>query len=66
MDSNSDSIELHFEVTGNIGSKNDDKKYKVIKVKLNDSIRLSKYALKKVLVKKSLFEIYPTLDKFLK
>ena len=59
-----DSIELHFEISGKADQA--DKKYKVIKVKLSENIRLSKYALKRVLIKKSQFEMYPTLDKFLK
>ena len=59
-----DSIELHFEITGK--SDQDDKKYKVIKVNLSEKVRLSKYALKRVLIKKNQFEMYPTMDKFLK
>ncbi len=59
-----DLIELYFEVNGK--SNSEEKKYKVIKVKLSENIKLSKYALKRVLIKKSQFEIYPTFDKFLK
>ena len=64
---NQDSIELHFEISDTKNSsKEDEKKYRVIRVNLSESIRLSKYILKKVLVKKNQFEIYPTVDKFTK
>jgi hypothetical protein len=64
---NFDQIELHFENQNTNETKsNNEKPYRVIRVKLNDNIKLNKYILKKVMVKKSQFEMYPTLDKFLK
>ncbi len=60
---NLDLIELHFEITN---PKDHEKRYQVIRVNLNESIRLSKYILKKILVKKNSFENYPRLDKFTK
>lgn len=62
-----DQIELHFENQNFDETKSKkEKPYRVIRVKLNDSVKLSKYILKRVMVKKSQFEMYPTLDKFLK
>jgi hypothetical protein len=62
-----DQIELHFE-NQNIDKTKSclEKPYRVIRIKLNDNVKLSKYILKRVLVKKNQFENYPIFDRFLK